>query len=116
MEGQERGKKKTVKTVMRKAFKSVKPVKPVKPAAISIDNQIRQALAGMGSRVRLADLRARLPHIPRAQMDRVLYNLQAQGEIMLYPMDDPRERTKADNAAAIDIAGVGKRHLIIRIK
>lgn len=67
----------------------------------------------IGVRIRLASLRELLADVPRATLDDALDQLQASGVLVLYPMDDPQERTPADDAAAIDVAGVGKRHLLI---
>jgi len=66
-----------------------------------------------GQRIRLAQLRAQLPDVPADRINQALAAMQGKGELLLYPMDDPQERTAEDEAAAIDIAGVGKRHLVI---
>ncbi|MDX1605012.1 MAG: hypothetical protein R3202_02400 [Candidatus Competibacterales bacterium] len=63
-------------------------------------------------RVRLADLRERLADVERATLDRELFRLQRERRLVLYPLDDPLEITRADQAAAIDIGGVGKRHIL----
>lgn len=62
-------------------------------------------------RVRLSELRKRIPDIPREIVDRCLLEKQKEGRLVLYQLDDPLEIYPDDNEAAIDVAGY-KRHII----
>lgn len=68
-----------------------------------------------GQRVRISELRRLMPWFTRVEMDEALNELQRAGSIVMYPLDDPQEITKADEAAAISVAGVGKRHIVYAI-
>ncbi len=52
-------------------------------------------------RVRLADLRRRLVDVPAVELTAGVRELSRRGELMLYPLDDPRQITPDDEAAAI---------------
>lgn len=87
------------------------------PSAPELEERIRNACYELGQqrwevRVRLADLRNRLLDVDRPTLDRELFRLQRERRLVLYPLDDPREITRADEEAAIDIGGVGKRHIV----
>lgn len=56
-----------------------------------------------GRRVRLADLRAALPDVPRSEQDHALCTLYAQRQIALFRLDDPFETFPADRAAVLRI-------------
>jgi hypothetical protein len=58
-------------------------------------------------RVRLRDLRPRLPGLSRTQQDETLQGMQRDGWLVLYPNDDPQDRNLEDNEAALII---GDRH------
>lgn len=64
------------------------------------------------TRVRLADLRQQLADVDRDTLDQTLLRLQKERQLLLYPQDDPQQITAADQAAAINIGGVGQRHLV----
>lgn len=86
--------------------------------ALDVEGRIRASSLDLGrgqtgQRIRLAHLRDVLADVPRETLDAALARLQAGGELILYPLDDPQERTPEDEAAAIDVAGVGKRHFLI---
>lgn len=52
-------------------------------------------------RVRLADLRRRLMDVPIDELTAGVRELSRRGELTLYPLDDPRQITPDDEAAAI---------------
>lgn len=62
-------------------------------------------------RVRLARLREVLPDVSRGDLDEALSTICKAGRAVLYPLDNPLERTPADREAAIDSAGQ-KFHII----
>lgn len=61
-------------------------------------------------RVRLKDLRAKLP-TARDELDAALLRMQTEGKLVLYRMDNPAELTPEDEVAALYIAG-NPRHLV----
>lgn len=64
---------------------------------------------------RISYLRAYFDEEPREELDKALNLLCADGRYALWPMDDPQERTKDDDGAAIDICGVAKRHIVVKM-
>lgn len=64
-----------------------------------------------GVRVRLKDLRSKLPAISHEALSQALLDFQDQGKLILMHLDDPQERKPADDAAAVDILG-HKRHIL----
>jgi hypothetical protein len=73
---------------------------------------IRLAQGRWNTRVRLADLRQELSDVDRNTLDGELLGLQDRHAVVLYPLDDPQEIGSADREAAIDVGGVGKRHIV----
>lgn len=63
------------------------------------------------TRVRLKDLRKRLPDMSREGLDHALLDLQSEGKLALYALDDPSEITDEDEAAALDL-GLDRRHIL----
>ena len=68
--------------------------------------RIRAACLELGGgreavRVRLADLRRRLVDVPADELTAGVRELSRRGELTLYPLDDPRQITPDDEAAAI---------------
>lgn len=63
-------------------------------------------------RVRLADLRRRLPEVPRDALDRELLRLDSSGVASLYWFDDPREVRPDDREAALMTPAGDERHMI----
>lgn len=71
-----------------------------------LDTRIRAACLELGGgreavRVRLADLRKRLADVPPDELTAGVRELSRRGELTLYPLDDPRQVTPDDEAAAI---------------
>ncbi|MEW6234217.1 MAG: hypothetical protein AB1656_02415 [Candidatus Omnitrophota bacterium] len=56
-------------------------------------------------RMRLAKLRDVLADVPRAVLDAVLRELKRAEKIFLFPLEDPQEKTPADDEAALLEAG-----------
>jgi len=56
-------------------------------------------------RVRIAGLKEALPGFPAAVLDALLARLHREGRLVLMPLDDPRERDSADEAAAVSLQG-----------
>ncbi len=73
-----------------------------------------EEMGGRHSRVYLADLRERFPHVPRQQLDQALVTLDRQAKIVLMPFDDPLAITPEVDAAAITLSGA-KRYFL-RVK
>jgi hypothetical protein len=83
--------------------------------------EIVSALTGTGSggpkgfpakeRIQLTEVRKSLGNMSREQQDELLKQMQRDGELVLYRNDNPRELTKADKDAAMDVGG-SPRHLV----
>lgn len=63
-------------------------------------------------RVRLADLRRAVASVPRTDLDRALFDLEANGEASLYRLDNPNEIGPEDRAAALRTPLGEERHII----
>jgi hypothetical protein len=63
-------------------------------------------------RVRLADLRAALPGVPRHQLDDALLRMATQGRAALYALDDPLELRPEDREAVLRTPAGDERHII----
>lgn len=79
------------------------------------EEQIRAACLSLtggqtGKRIRLADLRNKVP-ASREVLDNLLQSMQQAGRVVLYKMDNPAEVTPEDEQAALLIAG-NPRHLV----
>ncbi|MFH0900072.1 MAG: hypothetical protein V2A73_05530 [Pseudomonadota bacterium] len=71
-----------------------------------------QASGGqLNERVRLSELRRLLAEDDRSRVDAALLQLQQEGDLFLYRLDNPAERGAEDDEAAVDVAGE-KRHVI----
>lgn len=88
------------------------------PAPQSLENRIRAAYMDAAGgreweRVRIADLRARLPDVDRATLDTELARLGAAegGDTSVWRLDNPSEITAADEAAALRV-GNEPRHIV----
>lgn len=64
------------------------------------------------ARVRIADLRQRLPELAREIFDEALRSLEEMGEAALYRLDNPLEIHDADRSAAIVTPTGQPRHLV----
>ncbi|RMD71872.1 MAG: hypothetical protein D6819_00425 [Gammaproteobacteria bacterium] len=89
------------------------------PPHEDIEEAVRRAYleASGGSyrtRARLADLRRRLPHIPREALDAFLIERHKAGQLALYPLEDPLDLHPEDEEAAVIIAG--ERHHLLYMK
>lgn len=91
--------------------------KPVdEPLVVQHARQIEQAYlqsskGEMNTRVHLADLRRRLPHLSRAEFDRAAFRMMTDADAHLMPLDDPHERSPQDNDAVMRVAG-DPRHIM----
>ncbi len=89
---------------------------PAPAAASSLEAAaVRAYLQASGSVwnvwVKLADIRKRLPDVPRADLDRELLRLEKTGRAILYPIEDPEALRPEDESAALLVAGF-KRHIL----
>lgn len=80
-------------------------VSPIPPDT-GLDARIRAACLELGGgreavRVRLAELRRRLADVPPDELTAAIRELSRRQELTLYPLDDPRQVTSDDQAAAI---------------
>ena len=62
-------------------------------------------------RVRIAHLRDKLKDVSRQRLDTILLDMQRQGRLALYTLDDPRQVSTDDEDAAIHI-GPATRHIL----
>lgn len=82
-----------------------------------LDARIRAACLELGGgraavRVRLADLRRKLADVSADELTAGVRDLSRQGELTLYPLDDPRQITPDDEAAAIHSATGVPQHIL----
>lgn len=82
----------------------------------NIEQRITQAVLKLGGnktrqRVRIADLAEELPDIPKQALDKALKDLQIKKKVVLYRLDNLRDKKPRDDAAAVDING-NERHLV----
>lgn len=93
----------------------VEPPKEVPPP--SLDARIRAACLELTGereavRVRLAALRARLADVPADELTEAIRGLSRRRELTLYMLDDPRQITPADTAAAIHSSTGVPQHIL----
>jgi hypothetical protein len=82
-----------------------------------LDARIRAACLELGGgreavRIRLADLRRRLADVPDDALSAGLRDLSRGGELTLYPLDDPRQVTPDDEAAAVHSSTGVPQHIL----
>jgi hypothetical protein len=83
------------------------PAPPQPPmTGATLEERIGAACLELGGgkqavRVRIADVRKRLPDVPHDTLTEAIVNLARQRRLTLYPLDDPRQVTDEDKAAAI---------------
>jgi hypothetical protein len=111
-----RKKKTTRKKKKRMGASARKKLAAKKRAATTLANRVERCGYALGNnrwkeRVRLSALRAILPGVTRRELDRVLLEMQRADRLVLYRLDNPRELTPADKAAAMDVGGY-PRHLV----
>jgi len=85
------------------------------PAAL--DGRIRAACLELGGgrdavRIRIADLRKRLADVPNVDLTEGIRELSRRRELTLYPLDDPRQITPEDEAAAIQSSTGVPQHIL----
>jgi hypothetical protein len=83
----------------------------------NLDGMIRAACLELGGgreavRIRIADLRKRLAEVPSDILTEGLRELSRRRELTLYPLDDPRQITPDDEAAAIHSATGVPQHIL----
>jgi hypothetical protein len=84
--------------------------------ATPVSNEVENAYLSLSQgnyarRVRIADLAKQFPGLSKAEFDQKLLDMQADGRLVLYTLDDPTQVTKADKAAAVKI-GPYERHIV----
>jgi hypothetical protein len=99
---------KTLRVVALAAAAPIAPAPAGKPAELA--TRIRSTCLDLGQgvtrkRVRLRELRDRLPDVPRERLDRELIQLQDAGALVLYRIDDPTDIKLEDERAALHVAG-----------
>lgn len=82
-----------------------------------LESDLRRACLDLGRgrenvRVRLADLRSRLPTVPRPILDDALRQMEGDGQLSLYALDDPAEITAADKDAVLRTSAGNERHIL----
>ena len=93
-----------------------RPAEPARVSAAGLEAAVVRAyLQASGSVwnvwVKLAEIRKRLPDVPRADLDRELLRLEKAKRAILYPIEDSEALRPEDQAAAINVAGF-KRHIV----
>ncbi|AMV40828.1 hypothetical protein VT85_25570 [Planctomyces sp. SH-PL62] len=90
------------------------PAPPADGDAAALATAAYYAISGgrPNVRVRLADVRRRLPALSRAALDRALLELQTRGEATLYRLDDPREIGPDDREAVFRTPSGEERHIV----
>jgi hypothetical protein len=88
---------------------------PTTPSA-DVESRLRSIYLSISggrtkTRVRLADLRAALPDVPREDLDKTVLAMDDRGVLVLYPIEDPRELTYRDREAAVVVGGEAN-HLV----
>jgi hypothetical protein len=63
-------------------------------------------------RVRLADLRDRLRGVPKDTLDQKLLEMEQQGKLSLYRLDNPQDIFAEDRAAVLHTATGNERHIV----
>lgn len=63
-------------------------------------------------RIRIAELREQLADLPRSDVDSVLLEMQREGALSLWRLDNPQEVTDADRQAALVTAGGAENHIL----
>jgi hypothetical protein len=92
-------------------------VAPGTPSDTKLDGRIRAACLELGGgreavRIRIADLRKRLADVPSDLLSEELRELSRRRELTLYPLDDPRQITPEDEAAAIHSSTGVPQHIL----
>jgi hypothetical protein len=82
-----------------------------------LDGRIRAACLELGGgreavRIRIADLRKRLADVPNADLTEGIRELSRHRELTLFPLDDPRQITPEDEAAAIHSSTGVPQHIL----
>lgn len=82
-----------------------------------LESDLRRACLELGHgrenvRVRLADLRSRLPTVPRPILDDALRRMEGDGQLSLYALDNPAEITAADKDAVLRTSAGNERHIL----
>lgn len=83
----------------------------------NIEQHIRIACLELGGgretvRIRIADLRKRLADVAHDELTEALRELSRRRELTLYPLDDPRQITPEDEAAAIYSSTGVRQHIL----
>lgn len=78
---------------------------PVATDAARVLAALRTLDGGRRARILLADARAALPQLAATAFDVAVLGLQAQGQLALYHLDEPSQRTAPVEDAAIQVAG-----------
>lgn len=82
-----------------------------------LEQTIRSACLDLGHgrenvRIRLADLRSRLRDVPESALDGKLLEMEREGKLSLYGLDNPQEIRSEDRQAAIRTATGHERHIV----
>jgi hypothetical protein len=102
------GKPATVKSRGKK-----QPETKVKPETTQrVQDAIASAPRAEGGRILLADVRDALPDMSREELDAELRRLASEEQVSLMSLDDPREITDRDRAAAFKTGSGNLRHIL----
>jgi len=93
------------------------PIVPANVDMLSLRERIREecrAITGgaEGVRIRLSDVRTRMTNVEAEQLNAMLLQMEREGSISLYRLDNPEEITDADKAAALVTVGGTENHIL----
>ena len=87
------------------------PLEASDPLEVAIAVACQELAGGRGHvRIRLADLRRQLNQ-PRTTLDPKLLEMERQGRLVLYRLDDPREISSEDHDAVLRTPAGNERHI-----
>jgi hypothetical protein len=90
----------------------------LKGDALSAKSDLLQAAEELGGadapQIRLRDLRPKLPHLTRLQVDTAIKELQIEETLSVIPIDLPTDIDDKDRESAIDIAGKPRHAIVVR--
>jgi hypothetical protein len=97
------------------------PASPVAAPATIDEHPLRERIREVcraitggaeGVRIRLADVRTRMTNVETEQLNAMLLQMEREGSISLYRLDNPEEITEADKAAALVTVGGTENHIL----
>ncbi|MBI9091820.1 MAG: PLxRFG domain-containing protein [Desulfobacterium sp.] len=88
-----------------KSTLGVKPEKQPGSTPQDIQTAAHKIAGAWSTRVMISDLRKSFPNTSREEFDAKLKKMQSNGELQIYPLDDPREHTSENVEGGIQFGG-----------